>query len=65
MSPLPRYVVTFLDTTVATVEVEADSADDACDLALRDYRAEPEAFIEAGGEVRVIRCEMQTGETSA
>lgn len=58
-SPLSVYTVTFVDTTFATVTVHAHSEDNACELALAEYRAEPDAYINAGGGVQILHCDRE------
>jgi hypothetical protein len=64
-APLRTWRVTFVETIRATVTVEADSTEAASDLALAEYRAEPEAYIHAGGSVRILRCDPLDGEAAS
>lgn len=64
-APLRTWQVTFVETTFATVTVMADSEDAACDLALAEYRAEPDAYVNAGGGVQILHCDEQIGEVTS
>ena len=63
-APLRLFRVTFVETVFATVEVQATTDDEACDFALAEYRADPEAFIGSGGGVQVLHCDAMTGEAA-
>ena len=64
-APRRIWQVTFVETTFATVTVEAESEDAACDLALAEYRAEPDAYVNAGGGVQILHCDPLTGEAAS
>lgn len=64
-APLRTWRVTFVETTFATVIVSADSEDAAYDLALAEYRAEPDAYVNAGGGVQILHCDEQIGEATS
>ena len=63
-APLRSFQVTFVETTFATVTVDAPDQDAAYDLALAEYRTEPEAYVKAGGGVQMLHCIDQTEEES-
>jgi len=63
-APLRLFRITFVETVFATVEVKAANDDEACDFALAEYRADPEAFIGSGGGVQVLHCDVITEEAA-